>query len=437
MLLLHLSDIHFRYPDCEDPENDPEQAYRTVLVRDVRDRVRGLGPVRAILVTGDIAFQAKAEEFRAAKAWLDELSEVSGCPLERVFVVPGNHDVDRSVICSALAVQNAQRAIFSAEDNSRERLLRRHLGDNEAAQSLLRPLTEFNNFAAQFSCQVYPPSNICWRQDIPLGGGVLLRITGLNSTLLSGFRAPQHDNDRRGELYLSPLQTVLNPSENVVNLTMCHHPIDWFMDMDGVEDALNNRAAIQLFGHKHRIRLTETGNYIRFSAGAVNPDRGEGGWEPGYNLIDLNVEGSASGRRLCVRAHVLRWQSSPDRFVPKEFHGGERTFVHHIAIPAHSEVALGGGEVEEVASDPEGQERLLEVEVEMSSQGARNLVSRFWDLKSSERLEIAEKLGLIEASDMNLPEPQRYGKALLRAGQRGLVERLGQEIEEMEKRNEF
>ena len=80
MLLLHISDIHFRAPNCTSPDFDPDRPYRTRMIRDVHTRRATLGPVEAILVGGDIAFKADPEEY-IASAWLTELArcEAAGC----------------------------------------------------------------------------------------------------------------------------------------------------------------------------------------------------------------------------------------------------------------------------------------------------------------------------------------------------------------------
>ncbi len=98
MLLLHVSDIHFRAPDCLDPNLDPDRPYRTILIRDVRARVAELGPVGAILIGGDVAFMGASEEYQTATVWIRELAAVASCPMERVFVIPGNHDVDQAIV---------------------------------------------------------------------------------------------------------------------------------------------------------------------------------------------------------------------------------------------------------------------------------------------------------------------------------------------------
>jgi 3',5'-cyclic AMP phosphodiesterase CpdA len=116
MLLLHISDIHFREPQCANPDQDPTRPYRTRLLQSVRDEVVKLGPVDAILVGGDIAFKGDPEEYVAARKWFDELAEAAGNASAPLFVVPGNHDVDQRIISARRAVQNAQAAIANARN---------------------------------------------------------------------------------------------------------------------------------------------------------------------------------------------------------------------------------------------------------------------------------------------------------------------------------
>jgi hypothetical protein len=73
-------------------------------------------------------------------------------------------------------------------------------------------------------------------------------------------------------------------------------------------------------------------------------------------------------------------------------------------------------------------------EAAMGEERARNIVLRFWGLTMSDRREISQKLNLLEPDEMNLPQAERYGRALLRAGQRSLLDELAREIEKREKR---
>jgi 3',5'-cyclic AMP phosphodiesterase CpdA len=122
MKLLHISDFHVRPPDCTGPY-DRDRPYRTHLVRDVRTLTDQLGSVDAILVGGNVAYCGAAEEYAAAITWVTELAEACGCLLERVFVIPGNHDIDRRAITSSAAVRNVHAAISRAT-NDRRRAIR-------------------------------------------------------------------------------------------------------------------------------------------------------------------------------------------------------------------------------------------------------------------------------------------------------------------------
>src|SRR5262245_5137561 len=97
MLLLHLSDIHFKHNEIGQPD-DPNRALRNDMVQDVR-KMRGQLGIAAdgVLISGDVAFAGKASEYEFAYKWLEtELCPSAGCQIENVFIVPGNHDVDRT-----------------------------------------------------------------------------------------------------------------------------------------------------------------------------------------------------------------------------------------------------------------------------------------------------------------------------------------------------
>jgi predicted phosphodiesterase len=435
MLLVHISDIHFHHPICNG-QMDPDKPFRTRLVGDVAERTLDRGEkVDAIVVTGDIAYAGAGEEFDAANTWLANLAERSGCPLNRIFVVPGNHDVDRNVSKTNLTVRNAQDAILSSKFP--EKMLGDQFRYIETGRSLLAPLSKYNEFAAKFGCQLFPPDRLFWSQDLSMDDGVTLRLYGLTSTILSGRKG---ENDKKGALYLSPLQTVLDPEDGVVSVVLCHHPPDWFMDQDYIEDAVQGRALLQLFGHKHRNRHQLNDGFARFNAGAVNPDRSEAGWEPGYNLIRLTLTRDDNRRFLDVEAMLLVWQTSPDLFRPKQTADGQSVFRKRLsirgALPAHTSTrraAAEGPSDSGAKSTPASSKTPVGAEIS-KTENMRDLVFRFWKLTTSQRRDIARNLDLITDADMQLPEPERYGRALIRAKELEKIDKLAEEIRAREGR---
>lgn len=439
MRLLHLSDIHFRSPDCENPAIDIHQPYRTLLAQDVVELCRAGGTVDAILVGGDIAFKGDPAEYRVAQAWLLDLAHQCGCPLEGIYVVPGNHDVDRSICEKSLTISHAQDAIVNAQLGDRESLVKKQLADEEVGQALFKPLSAYNDFAKYFDCNIYP-SRPFWTDDVDIGGGVRLRLFGLTSTLISGLG--QRD-EAPGQLFLGRLQTVLNPEDNVVNLVLCHHPPSWFADADDTDDNINDRAKLQFFGHKHRQRCTPTPAYMRFQAGAVNPDLQEKEWKPGYNLLNIQVVGEGVCRSLDVRAHVRHFQKAPEMFVALQPARDQTVWTHSMPMPYLAPLASAkpGTAIQDppyrpnvIAEAVHNVAELLEVKLEakMYVPSTRNLVYRFWQLSIGERRDIALKLGLITDADLPVPEPERYAKALKEAAARSLLVELAQAIEHIE-----
>lgn len=95
MLILHLSDIHFRKVDIETAQ-DVNYHLRNELLRDILRQCERLGPPDVIAISGDVAFAAHPDEFTYATQWLDELCRQCGGNMESVFVCPGNHDVLRA-----------------------------------------------------------------------------------------------------------------------------------------------------------------------------------------------------------------------------------------------------------------------------------------------------------------------------------------------------
>lgn len=433
MLLLHVSDIHFRHPECLAP-TDPDRPFRTLLLNDVRGLLRELSaPLDAILVTGDIAFKASPDEFKAAETWLTQMAQEFGQPRSGIFVVPGNHDVDRSLCGKQIDIRNVQGAIRSRQTiPEKERELRAQLGDSATSHSILKPIESYNAFAAKFDCNLFAPQRTHWSHDLPMDYGVTLRLHGLNSTLLSGYEGKDDD---RGTMYLSAYQTAFDPEEGVVNAVLAHHPPDWCCDSDDIEDAITTRTLLQFFGHKHRQRIVQEDRYIRYSAGAVNPDRHEAGWEPGYNLLKLDIRVQGNDRYLSVESHVRALRVGEAHFDYKRPRPGENHHQKLLLIPGHY-VQQEQGTVNTGPIDPPPHPSggaLLQEPVMPESVRDRDLVFRFWELSISQRRDIAKALNLLQPGEMQMPEPERYGRALLRAKERGLVEQLAGEISRRER----
>lgn len=436
MRLLHISDIHFKTPGCLLPDMDPEKPYRSALLRDVRELVRLGKSVDAILITGDIAYKGDPEEFEFASTWIEELADTAQCQIESVFTVPGNHDVDRR-ICQQPLVKAVQSTISNSdEEASREQILKNYLFDDDSGARLFSPVKAYNDFAKFYGCEIYPKRPF-WKQKLRIDNQTELCIYGLTSTLLSG-----HDDldERPGGLYLSPLQTSFEVNERVINIIMSHHPPEWFQDRGAINQALNSRSTIHLFGHEHEQRIIRDRTYMRFSAAAVNPERNNPGWKPGYNIIDLHINKLNGKRTLVAHANLRAWQENPEKFVSMETENGDKFFEHTIELPEiyEDELPISQRQLppKVVESEPlikTSQEGgIASEEAVMGNPETRNLIYRFWKLRTSNRRLIATNLELLSDKEWSLPETERYSRALIRASEKDLMNELSEEINKAE-----
>jgi 3',5'-cyclic AMP phosphodiesterase CpdA len=421
MLLLHLSDIHFRKGEVG-AAMDPNAHLRNELLRDAEACCHVIGKApEAVLISGDIAFGGDPAEYAYALKWLQELCTRCGTKLDTVFTIPGNHDVVRG-IASRPIIQVLHRDIKAASDLTLDSLLRGLLNDPETKRLLYQALGPYNEFATQFFCDLLPPERTITTRDLRLDDRSILRLSGFNSTFVSSTA------DKAGDLFVDPACFQLKRTAGVDHLTMCHHPYSWLRQGVPLKDHLNDVARIHLFGHVHVNRIELSRDYVCVAASAAHPDRAEPGWEPGYNLIELNVLADGSKRVMNIGAHVRVWQNRPGQFRAKMDREND-VFRHSIRLedwapPAASGVALADAPEPAEAGRAEAPKT---VTVD-SMDSLRDIGVRFFKLTLSQKSAIAGKLNLLEEQDANQPDFERFRRAFIRARDRGLVDELDREV---------
>lgn len=228
LIFLHLSDIHFskRSSSAYDPDLDLRRELVADAVR-VKTKVKYCS---GILVSGDVAFSGKPDEYAKATQWLGELSGLMGCPEEAIWVIPGNHDVDREVIRKRSMIQDKHKVL---RQGNHENEIKRLHEDEEAFEAVHRPLAGYVKFAGGYEC-LPDPGRLYWEDNIELNDKSILRIRGCNSAIASG----EHDDENANRLIVGRDQMQPGNDPGVVNLLMCHHPLDWLHDRDALQDSL-------------------------------------------------------------------------------------------------------------------------------------------------------------------------------------------------------
>ncbi len=443
LLFVHLSDIHFCKADLGSAY-DLDEDLRRLLVADARAMASKLERPSGILISGDIAFHGRKEEYDTAREWLDnELCYTVGVEPSGVWCVPGNHDVDRSIIKEKPSYEDARKEIRQCLPNQIDSFLRRHLKEPE---KLYTPITAFNWFAEQFGCDIDAKRPVWDTEDkLTLNDGTILRIYGLNSSLISD----SNDDVETGKMVLGTQQVLIPQDSDVENVVLCHHPPDWLRDGDMVEETLKPRCRLQLFGHKHRHRLTTIDSaFVRIAAGAVHPSRSEQEWEPRYNWLKLWVDADGpTGRTLKVLVFPRIWNKTDQKFSADRHNTDAYEDFKSVALPLDPKavpcqksatVALAiVGHNEQIESDNSSASGDEEASVEVrDSRGnpimdrERALVRRYLTLGYVQRMRVATDLGLLKDGDDELPEGERHKLQLKRAKEDGILDRLWDQVEE-------
>lgn len=110
---LHISDLHFK-----SGENYDQDVVTRAFINSLPNLLSRYGPIDAIFVTGDVAYSGKKDEYDIADVFFQRIIETTGVSRENIFIVPGNHDVQRSEVLSlstSLSSQNDADRYFSKQ----------------------------------------------------------------------------------------------------------------------------------------------------------------------------------------------------------------------------------------------------------------------------------------------------------------------------------
>jgi tetratricopeptide (TPR) repeat protein len=317
---VHLSDIHVGHGDAQHRANQPLvlESLRDDLQHAVKEA--GLQGLNAILVTGDVGFSGDTRELEKGKApleyerareWLKAVAAKVGLGREHIFLVPGNHDVQRPVDKDD-DIRRFRDALRSGKESVDDAL-----ANAVSRERLASRLANYLSFSEAFApaCLANPielRSNRLWWTHVIAGQhGLKIRLVGLNTALLSA------DNKDKNKLRLGEIQlneTLQDRCDGEVIIVMTHHPFGagWLADEASADDWVRSRANIHICGHVHDPesqglrRGGATHGFVRIVAGAVHEEKRRKG-DPhrhGYNVAAI-VRGADGNLRLRVWAR--RW----------------------------------------------------------------------------------------------------------------------------------
>jgi predicted phosphodiesterase len=329
---LHLSDIHFGAGGAHGKVDRDD--ILDALVADIQRMREGVPSIDQVIVSGDIAFSGgalKATEYEEAHSFLTGLGASLGLANDAILVVPGNHDIDRSVARDDHDVRR-----WLDELRLRGRPVDEALASDHDRARLSSRMSNYLRFAQNFGECVGTGDSVGlgnWSTLIEARDDLRVRMAGANTALLS-----QGDDDHKLlQLGLTQLQNLrINIEDHDVLVFVTHHPLDWLRDHDVADPRVRRAADVHLYGHVHEAdserRSRGGGNeLIRVVAGAVHEydAKGKAGTGSyGYSVGSLFVGPS---QQLGLRLWPRRWTRRNAEFrVDVESVPDGEVFVDHI-----------------------------------------------------------------------------------------------------------
>lgn len=427
VLLLHVSDIHFR--KSSGAVTDIDDDLRKELILDAKRFAEEHGNPDGILISGDIAFSGQQREYEIAEEFVNGLCDAVGRDGIGVWCVPGNHDVDQGKVKKSGLVKQLHERLRKASVSEIDSVLADLLGDTAAGEPLFSTIEGYNSwFGRKFKCEITLEQPY-WKETFTLNDSSKLRINGVNSTIVS-----DHQDNIHKKIILGRYQ-LPDRNEGVADLLLCHHPPDWWQDSEQLIDDMENRCHIQLFGHKHRHRLKRINNSLVISAGAVHPDRDEEGWQPRYNWIKVRVDGEGDSRKLAVAVFPRVWSTQDTKFIADSNSCGGQSSVEHFLdlepwtapTPIETETESDRGSEEREPLDEEGN----------AMKKSRILTYRFFELPHVKRLDVVRDLSLIRDEDEGLSDTELFHRIMMRARDEGLLAELWDKVQEQHNDGEY
>ena len=286
---LQISDIHMRRRD-----EWSQDVILCALTTSISDAAIENGGFDFVLVTGDLAFSGQAEEYELVKRFLDAISTAARVTQERIFSVPGNHDVNREKqkLCFAGARSNLTN--LNVVDST--------LTPDDELKTLLQRQQAYKEFQeSYFSAQERKPTpdGLGYVSTLTIDD-VVISIVGLNSAWLAQGGEDDHGKLIVGERQvINALKLVKEESPHIV-IAMAHHPLHLLQEFD--RNAVTNRLTTNCHffhcGHLHQPEARGAGfdasACLAVSTGATFETREA---HNAYSFIQLDILG---GKRTLI-----------------------------------------------------------------------------------------------------------------------------------------
>jgi hypothetical protein len=299
-VFIHLSDIHFGQEKNGGLVFINDDAKKRLLDDAAAEMAKLGSKASGIIVTGDIAYSAKYEEYQKAGEWLDKLAERIGCSRLDIQMVPGNHDINRDAITPVVKFH------LDAIRDQGDKTLDIFLDDTGQREALYERFAAYRDFSSGYGCDLDVGGVYSADMAVALAPGRSVRFVRLNSALVCSRK-----------LILGARQRVFEGIDGEEMVVLVHHPLSWLQDSTETARYFKSRARVIISGHEHFPSLDITAvedrcDLLMLSAGATAPDDIDEKYTYKYNILTFDWDEAADA--LAVTVNPRTWNLEMKRF---------------------------------------------------------------------------------------------------------------------------
>lgn len=343
---LHISDLHFyRERDGYDADAVIRSLKRSIIET---QREHGLKP-DFVFFTGDLAWGHDGETPGSRitdqlKDGGDVLEDICSqfrpaVPTQRLFIVPGNHDIRRSGFPSGMFSWLDQQ--FQSPDAGPAALTTMVKDKSDNWRTFMVRLSDYlaHLRARGYAHLLEDPERCIYSREVVLDSGLCVGIAGLNSAWCSS----------RGDLATSAMEngcislggdwqikhTESTLSRAHVRIALVHHPLTWLHPLERVGNMklAETRFQFLLHGHEHDQWVCPKGDDRGFKHHTISAGYCYGGPRDGlggYNFV--TIDPAAGTGKVILRRH----RNDTAEWVPEAGHGANNDGVLPISFrPVH------------------------------------------------------------------------------------------------------
>ena len=319
--ILHLSDFHFSQQHRDDCRR---------FCNHLAESTSG-SCIDAIIFSGDLIQGGNDDFDEAYKTLIEPVRQMHNLTMDRILIVPGNHDKTKNVVIDSLE-ENLYKSRTEEQVNS-------YFSDRKLSQASMNDFKHFNTFLKKrFGKEDYDGFGHISVFDI---AGTKVGLVGFNSA----WCCTRSENDRGNLMFpLNAAEQLFRKAQNCdIVLTSMHHNLaDFkFFIAKKFEDIIQENSNILLTGHYHKQALNATltpKGCLLHNVAPATYDKHEDMSSFGYCILTVNTETYEvdssifhyDGEKFKLVEHLRTTAMMSER--KKKLYELRKTMQHHLGM---------------------------------------------------------------------------------------------------------